>query len=67
MWIIFQDGKTGYNYFNVISIIATPLFLIEKSNLTYPLFSMINKSLEQTDFYLQKGFRTILIYEGIPA
>ena len=38
MWVIFQNGKTEYNYFNFISIIATPLFLIVKSILKYPFF-----------------------------
>ena len=31
-----QNGKTEYNYFNVISIIATTLFLIAQPNITYP-------------------------------
>ena len=38
MWVIFQNGKTEYNDFYFISIIATPLFLIAQSELKYPLF-----------------------------
>ena len=30
----FKNGKTEYNYDNVLSIIITPLFLIAQSNLT---------------------------------
>ena len=52
----FENGKTEYNYFNVISIISTPLFLVVQSNLTYPFFLNINKSLEKTEKYT-KGFQ----------
>ena len=31
-----QNGKNEYNFVNILSNIATPLFLIAQSNLTYP-------------------------------
>ena len=34
----FQNGETENNAFNFISIIATPLLLIEQSKLKYPFF-----------------------------
>ena len=51
LWFIFQNDKTEYNYFNFISIIATPLFLIAQSNITYHFFLKLNNSLKQTDKY----------------
>ena len=36
--MLFQNVRTEYNDFNVISIISTPLFLISQSKLTHPLF-----------------------------
>ena len=30
LWVLLQNGKTEYNDFYFISIIAKPLFLIEK-------------------------------------
>ena len=36
-----QNGKTEYNYVNVLPSIFMPLFLIAESNLTYYLFSLI--------------------------
>ena len=45
----FRNGKTEYNYVNVLSIIATPLLLIARSKLTYNFFLNLNKSLEQTE------------------
>ena len=42
--VLFQNGKTEYNYFNFISILSKPFLLIVKSNLTYLLskFSTIH-------------------------
>ena len=34
----FQNGKTEYNYVDVLSTIATTLFLIAQSKLTYHIF-----------------------------
>ena len=39
MWVLFQNGKTEYNGFNILSIIDTPLFFIAQSKLTHPFFS----------------------------
>ena len=36
--LFYKKIENEYNNFNVISIIDTPLFLIEKSKLTHPFF-----------------------------
>ena len=46
MWVIFQNGKTEYNYSYFISIIATPLFLIAKSKLKNPFFPKCQQFIE---------------------
>ena len=43
-------------------MISTTWFLIAQSNITYPVFVNINKSLEQTNKYT-KTFCTILLFD----
>ena len=57
--VFFQNGKTEYNYVNVLSNIVMPLFLIEQSNLTHSLFFQIftshwNNARVLARFYLQQ-------------
>ena len=60
MWVLFQNGKTKYNNFYFISIIATPLFLIAQSNITYPLFpksqQVIGKTEKDTKVFEQYSY-----------
>ena len=61
LWVIFQNSKTEYNLFIVTSIIATPLFLISKSNLTYNFF-LNSQQVIGTHREIQKRVIALLFY-----
>ena len=61
LWVIFQNGKTEYNYFKVISIIAKPFFLIEKWNLKYHLF-LNSQQVIGTNWKIYKSFLALFFY-----
>ena len=75
LWVFFQRGNTEYKYFNLISIIATTLFLIAQSKLKYPLFlkyqqvigtnGKIYKSVWALFLYLQVSLLKQLVYVWI--
>ena len=56
MWVILQNCKTECNYFNVISVISTPLLLIEKSKLTYPFLIKYQQVIGTNLNIYTKGF-----------
>ena len=63
--VIFQNGKTEYIYFNVISIFAEPFLSIAKSNLTHPI-SKLSTSNWNIVKINTKVFIIILISVGVP-
>ena len=61
LWVIFQNGKTEYNCFNVLSIIATPFFFVAKSNLTHYFFLNYQQFIGK-DCEIYKRVLTLLFY-----
>ena len=66
MWGLFKNGKTEYNGFYFISVIATPLFLIAQTKLKYPFFPN-SQQVIGTNGNIQKGLSTILISAIVPT
>ena len=61
-----KKGRTEYNYFYYISIIATPFFLIAQSKITYIFFPKSQQVIGTNGKY-KKDLSTILKSAGVLA